>query len=529
MKSLMQSFKISYSLKNTYRVNSIIYSIRQLPLIKKILPVSLYGNRGLKIFANVLSAVWEITSAFLGKLLYILLMVTAAGGLYKSAPPADLFVHIFFFLTFIGAYMNTYMFNPTNDKYYAMILMRMDAKPYTLSNYIYSMIKVLAGFLPFTILFGLSSQVPLWLCILLPFFPVASKMLVAWLSLRKYTDTGNCANENLPARIGWTLAAVLLAAAYGLPLLGAVIPYTPAAAVMALTVAAGVYAAVQIGRFDQYRNMYQTLLSDKRNGTDMTEATRKAVAEQGRKMISADTSITSSKNGFEYFNELFIKRHRKVLWSASVKIAVVSLVCAAGLLVACLVNPAFSEKTNQVLISLVPAFLFVMYAINRGTTYTRALFMNCDHSMLTYAFYRKPSFVLHLFWIRLREIVKVNLLPAAVISGSLALLLYSSGGTAAPLYYLLVPVSILSMSVFFSVHYLVLYYLLQPYNMYTEVKSATYQVITMATYWLCYLMLQIRTDTMTFCLLMLIFCVLYCIAACILVYRMAYRTFRIRN
>ena len=77
MKSLMQAFKISYSLKNTYRVNSIIYSIRQLPLIKKILPVSLYGIRGFKIFANVLSVLWEISSAFLGKFLYILLMVTA--------------------------------------------------------------------------------------------------------------------------------------------------------------------------------------------------------------------------------------------------------------------------------------------------------------------------------------------------------------------------------------------------------------------------------------------------------------------
>ena len=81
MKSLMQAFKISYSLKNTYRVNSIIYSIRQLPLIKKILPVSLYGIRGFKIFANVLSVLWEISSAFLGKFLYILLMVTAVSGL----------------------------------------------------------------------------------------------------------------------------------------------------------------------------------------------------------------------------------------------------------------------------------------------------------------------------------------------------------------------------------------------------------------------------------------------------------------
>ena len=85
----------------------------------------------------------------------------------------------------------------------------------------------------------------------------------------------------------------------------------------------------------------------------LTQATRKAAAEQGRRMISADLSITSSKKGFEYFNELFIKRHRKVLWSASVKIAVVSLACVGGLLIACLVNPAFASKANQMLISLV--------------------------------------------------------------------------------------------------------------------------------------------------------------------------------
>lgn len=73
-----------------------------------------------------------------------------------------------------------------------------------------------------------------------------------------------------------------------------------------------------------------------------------------------------------------------------------------------------------------PYFVFIMYAINRGTGFTQALFMNCDHSLLTYSFYKQPKFVLKLFQIRLREIVKVNLLPAAVIGGGLAGLLYAS-------------------------------------------------------------------------------------------------------
>ena len=50
-----------------------------------------------------------------------------------------------------------------------------------------------------------------------------------------------------------------------------------------------------------------------------------------------------------------------------------------------------------------PYFAFIMYLINRGTSFTQALFMNCDHSLLTYSFYKQPGFVLKLFQIRLRE------------------------------------------------------------------------------------------------------------------------------
>ena len=186
---MFKAFRISYSLKNTYRVNGILYSLKQIPLLKQILPDSLYRIRGLKIFANVISAVWEIISAFGGKIIYMLSMVSGIGVLYKNAPEQLVFLHILFCLTLIGAYMNTYMFNPTNDKFYAMILMRMDAKAYTLSNYIYAILKVVIGFLPFTIAFGLARHVPLWLCILLPFFIAGTKMTVAWLFLLRYKRT----------------------------------------------------------------------------------------------------------------------------------------------------------------------------------------------------------------------------------------------------------------------------------------------------------------------------------------------------
>ena len=77
-----------------------------------------------------------------------------------------------------------------------------------------------------------------------------------------------------------------------------------------------------------------------------------------------------------------------------------------------------------------------------------------------------------LFKIRLREIMKINAVPAAVIGTGLCILLLVSGGTENPVNYAVIFISILCMSLFFSVHYLTVYYLLQPYNAGTEIKVA---------------------------------------------------------
>ena len=50
----------------------------------------------------------------------------------------------------------------------------------------------------------------------------------------------------------------------------------------------------------------------------------KLLKEQSRKSISADSGITSNKKGFEYLNELFIKRHKKY---SGALLSVLPLVC----------------------------------------------------------------------------------------------------------------------------------------------------------------------------------------------------------
>ena len=525
-KNMLKTLKISFSLKNTYRVNGILYSLKQIPLIKRILPATLYRVRGLKIFANVLSLLWEIISVFLGKFLYFITMVVGFGLLYETVPADQVYLHILLFLTIIGAWMNTNIFNPTKDKYYAMILMRMDARKYTLVNYIYAILKVIVGFLPFSLWFGLDKGIPLWLCLLIPFSVAGVKMAVAAFELWDYKKRGLVYNENKLRKHLWILVGLLLAAAYGLPAAGIVVPGIVSAVLIVAFIPAGAVGLWEILHFSGYREINQQLLAQLTNQMDTIA---QASQRQSQKMISTDTSITSKRKGFEYLNELFIKRHRKILWSSTKKITSICLFILLGVLLAFYLVPEMKEKTNELLMVFLPYFAFIMYAINRGTGFTRALFMNCDHSLLTYSFYKKPDMVLTLFRIRLREIMKINLPPALVIGAGLGVLLYVSGGTDNPLNYVVLFVSILCMSMFFSVHYLTVYYLLQPYSVDAQVKSGTYQLVMSVTYFVCFFLMRVRMPTLVFGVMCIAFCVLYFIAACILIYRFAPKTFRLRG
>lgn len=523
-----KTLRLSFSIKNTYRVNGILFSLKQIPLLKRLLPATLYKVKGLKIFANILSVLWEIVSAFIGKFLYLATMVWGIGTFYKGLPENEVFLHILLILTVIGSFMKTHLFNPTKDKYYAMILMKMDAREYTLINYIYSMLKIVIGFLPFMIIFGMDRGVPLWLCLILPFCIAGMKLFAAAVTLLDYERRGFGYNEKKLSKYVWGCIALLLVITYAPPAFGLAVPEMASIILFLVCIPLGAIGLKKVLTFRDYYAVNKELLSGLTSQMDNTAKTQ-LTKQTNEKKISADTSITSNRQGFEYLNELFIKRHKKILWNSTKKISYVCAFLVAAVLMIVYLLPEEKSYINKIVMTWLPYFVFIMYAINRGTNFTQALFMNCDHSLLTYSFYKQPNFILRLFQIRLREIMKINAVPALVIGGGLALILFVTGGTDNPLNYVVLVVSIICMSMFFSIHYLTIYYLLQPYNAGTELKSGTYRIVLTATYIACFALMQLRMPIMLFGIMMIVFCVLYSIAASILVYRLAPKTFRFRT
>ena len=112
--------------------------------------------------------------------------------------------------------------------------------------------------------------------------------------------------------------------------------------------------------FRYYREMNQELLAQIPGQMDKARA---AVKTANEKNISADTSITSQKKGFEFLNDLFVKRHRKILWKSALRIAYVCLFLCCGAVLLMVIQPGAKADINEMVMTWLPYFAFIMYLI----------------------------------------------------------------------------------------------------------------------------------------------------------------------
>lgn len=526
---MFKTFKRAFALKNTYRANGFIFSLKQIPLIKRLLPASLYKSRGLKIFANIVSSILELANIFVTKPLYVLLLIYLPAILYRT-DPAPILLHIFLLMTIIGVGMNSRLFDPSKDKYYAMFLLKMDAREYTLTDYAYFLLKSLLGLMPTFIICGKLVGLSVLTCALMPFFVVFSKLAFhGFLLYRAGKDGKKVYNAGKPTPRFWVVVFILIGLAYAPPLAGIVISEALFYGAMVPVVIAGILGGVYIWRFPNYRSVYKELLQDNSIFFGYSDAVKQANIDNfQKKQLDSSVKVTSSKSGYGYLHEIFVKRHRKLLTRSARNFSLGIGVVFVAAVVMINLSPEVAAKANRMMLNSLPLALLYMYFINRGQYVTQAMFMNCDHSMLAYRFYRQPQAILQLFRQRLRTLVAINLLPAALVAIGLPLVLYLSGGTDNPLNYLMLFLSIISMSVFFSVHHLVMYYLLQPYNVELQSKSAAYGIVNYITYIIPFAFMYIKLPTITFGSCMVAFAVLYVALSLLLVYRCAPKTFHLR-
>lgn len=229
------TFMLSYHLKMTYRINTILYVLQHFPLIRRFFPNRLYGFKWLKVLAFIVSLLMELIGVLFGSWLYVWMLVTLVSAI-PFAPPASLMLHLFIFLSLIGGIINTPLFQADINSYYAIILLKMDPRKRTLSEFLYYTLTRFIALLTALGFIASSLKLPIYLLGLLPCLMLATKFTFGYLSAAYHQQNQISWREQLPFALQMLLLIGLLAGALVPCFLGCPLPYAASLALSGLMI-----------------------------------------------------------------------------------------------------------------------------------------------------------------------------------------------------------------------------------------------------------------------------------------------------
>lgn len=542
---MINTYRVNRKVRSAYEKNQLVFLLSKIPLLGDLITNKLYSSKGVKVFLNIINFIKSLFGLFVGKLFYLFIVIGISGAAYgqminekinKPQITGKLFI-VLIFLAVAGGFLNNQITSVMSETYSSIMILRMDAKKYALSNYIAFLIRHFIGsVIASVIVCFVVGYYPVYMILFYPLYTIMIKVICAFFSLKiqgENINKDNLVGFSSSITLGVTTVSVVAAFA------GFIFLNPPAIILVIATVVALPFMIIawkKLFEFNDYKYLYKKLLFDSEFSGEKNLANKTEIQNYSKMLdtnIAFETksgAATSNKKGYEYFNDIFIKRHRSIYFKHCLICSLILFVTFAALSVGGVVvqNDRFFRLMRKLVEEHICGFLFVLYFVNRGETYTKAYFYNCDCSMLTYNFYRKKETVISLFMIRLKSIIKYNMIPTIIIAIGVDVLYFiASGGKT--IFYMITPISILAMGIFFSVHYLFLYYYLQPYNEKLENKSVTYGICTSMTYMACYIIYDKKISSLLFCPIIIGLTILYVVMAYFVINSFGYKKFKLNS
>lgn len=517
----MNTFKTSFDIDFTYAINSFVYTLKKTPIIKNIISDNIYSKEGFKLFVKILGLICTISKLVVSRLIYFFFIFGICNILKLNTN--NLFIHIVFIAAIIGMFLNTSILNTSRKKYISIILFNMDSKKYIISHYLYD--SILNFILNTELLYIFTKS--LKISIIISLFSLLSKTIGEALNIKYYKKNNIriCDDKFL-----FILVIVIGITLLLLPLLGIYFGINIIIISTIISFLFSIFSYKYICHVDSYKLLYKRINSYNMavNSKYQSDYNIQTYIDIKNKDKIINNKKLIGKTGYDLFNTIFFERHRSILSrSSNISMILVSVIFIITLDSIYQV-PNIKIYINNFLINNLGWFVLFMYFINRGNTITRAMYFNCDHAMLTFNFYKEKSTILNLFKKRLLTIIRINIRPAILMGIFIPIIIYLTGGTSSIYDYLYIFIYILSLSVFFSVHYLVIYYLMQPYNSDMKIVNKLYEIVLFLTYFIAYQVTKLNLSTTMLTIMVIIFTIVYVNIALILVYRYAFKTFRLK-
>ena len=526
------------------QVNVLLYYVRKLPFVGEKIPYRLYGETDIKKAIGIIPVVFSVIGAFVGTFLYFLLMIKLPanwiqGFWQKEGLFVDqkaVMVYLFLIFSFLpGSFLVSNLTEGAKKDYVLLHVMRIPAAQYYRSKMVLKGVKDTICFLVPLLWFGFRAESALF---------VVSLFFTRYIGhagiLQHYRHSEKKGKKVFWKSLGKTFLVfgIILALGYGV---AATVPrlffdrYVMAEVVVFLSFTlVGMFCFSQVWNYGGYTIFAKKMVSlkDFLEQDDAVKEARAADVQIQDKDISKEELRSrkyEEKEGYDYLNAIFFERHKRIV-SRAVKSRII-IILAVGLIgaVALLfVGEEMKQKTFEAMTQMMPVMVFVMYLESTGGRICKAMFFNCDISLLKYGYYREADAILKNFKIRLRKLLMLDAVPAAIICGMILLWTLLCGEILAVWKVIPLMAGSLLLSAFFCLFHLFMYYITQPYTEEKTVKSPIFSVVNALVYFGCYLCLQIQTGSWLFTLGVLAVTIIFIPLSYFCVFRFAPKTFRIR-
>lgn len=236
-------------------------------------------------------------------------------------------------------------------------------------------------------------------------------------------------------------------------------------------------------------------------------------------------------SGVSYLNQIFFKRlghlfFKKIRWRALILIILFIVAIGASIYF----RDQLIDENGDTLMYIMP-FISVLlcYGVNLGEFFTKFCFYHLDRKMMKYSFYRDPTLILESIKIRFWQNFLYNLpLLLIMLIGTGGLYLAIDRSDVGNL--LLTWLTQIVVMLMFSMHFLIMYYTLQPFTESLQSKGPPYTIINGIIYILVFFSGNLLTkDNFYFYPLFFIgVSVIYIPLGLYLVYKLAPRQFKLR-
>ncbi|MBS6520316.1 MAG: hypothetical protein KH359_06575 [Clostridiales bacterium] len=526
------------------QVNVLLYYVRKLPFVGEKIPYRLYGETDIKKAIGAIPVVFSVIGAFVGTFLYFLLMIKLPANWIQGCWEKEgifvdqkaVMVYLFLIFSFLpGSFLVSNLTEGAKKDYVLLHVMRIPAAQHYRSQMVLKGVKDTICFLVPLLWFGFGAESALF---------VVSLFFTRYIGhagiLQHYRHSEKKGKKVFWKSFGKTFLVfgIILALGYGV---AAAVPrlffdrYVMAEVVVFLSFTlVGIFCFSKVWNYGGYTIFAKKMVSlkDFLEQDDAVKEARVADVQIQDKDISKEELSSrkyEEKEGYDYLNAIFFERHKRIV-SRAVKSRII-IILAVGLIgaVALLfMGEQMKQKTFEAMTQMMPVMVFVMYLESTGGRICKAMFFNCDISLLKYGYYREADVILKNFKIRLRKLLMLDAVPAAIICGMILLWTLLCGEILAVWKVIPLMAGSLLLSAFFCLFHLFMYYITQPYTEEKTVKSPIFSVVNALVYFGCYLCLQIQTGSWLFTLGVLAVTIIFIPLSYFCVFRFAPKTFKIR-